>query len=262
MSALTGQRLLGMWLPKRTMRAPLAANAVIHKGANCGWKGGYLYKWGSVEGLTHPCVAILATRETVIDNTGGANGDLYADVDFGIEKLLYPFGNDTGSPITQAQIGGIAYGLDDQTVTASAAGNSPVGTPWIVSEGGGTDLRAGVYVEMPAGALAAFILAQAAAQAASAAITPGMQAIDATLVAGTVTIATGITVAANSEVIPLLIGAIAGSTNFASLRELKASRVNGAPGVGTVVIQAVGADGALDVDAAGAIRVVILTPQG
>lgn len=90
---------------------------------------------------------------------------------------------------------------------------------------------------------------------------PLMQAVNATLVAGTVTIAAGITVAANSEVIPLLIGPITGSTNFASLEELKASRVNGAPGVGTVVIEALNNSGALDVDAAGAIRVVILTPQ-
>lgn len=90
---------------------------------------------------------------------------------------------------------------------------------------------------------------------------PSMQAVDATLALGTITISTGITVASDSEVIPLQIGAITGSTNFGSLRELKASRVNGAPGVGTVVIQAVGNDGALDADAAGAIRVLILTPQ-
>lgn len=90
---------------------------------------------------------------------------------------------------------------------------------------------------------------------------PSMQATNATLASGTITISTGITVAANSEVAPLQIGAITGSTNFGSLRELKASRVNGAPGTGSVVIQAVGNDGALDVDAAGAIRVLIFTPQ-
>lgn len=90
---------------------------------------------------------------------------------------------------------------------------------------------------------------------------PAMQAANATLVAGTVTINTGITVAADSEVVPVLIGAITGSTNFGSLSELKSSRVNGAPGTGTVVIRALGSDGALDADAAGAIRVVILTPQ-
>jgi len=90
---------------------------------------------------------------------------------------------------------------------------------------------------------------------------PSLQAVNATLASGTITISTGITVAANSEVVPVLIGAITGSTNFASLSELKASRVNGAPGVGTVVIRALGNDGAIDADAAGAIRVLIFTPQ-
>lgn len=90
---------------------------------------------------------------------------------------------------------------------------------------------------------------------------PAMQAVDATLATGTITINSGIVVAADSEVIPVLIGALSGSTNFGSLGELKASRVVGGDGVGTVVIQAYGADGALDADAAGAIRVVILTPQ-
>lgn len=90
---------------------------------------------------------------------------------------------------------------------------------------------------------------------------PAMQAVDATLASGTISIGTGITVATTSEVIPLLIGAITGSTNFGSLGELKSSRVAGGPGTGTVVIQAYGANGALDGDAAGAIRVLILTPQ-
>jgi hypothetical protein len=90
---------------------------------------------------------------------------------------------------------------------------------------------------------------------------PAMQAVNATLVAGTVTINSSITVATDSEVVPVLIGALSGTTNFGQVGELKASRVNGAPGVGTVVIQAYGDDGALDVDAAGAIRVLIFTPQ-
>ena len=90
---------------------------------------------------------------------------------------------------------------------------------------------------------------------------PAMQAVNATLSSGTITINTGITVATDSEVIPIVIGNITGSTNFGCLRELKSSRVNGAPSTGTVVITAVGNDGLIDSDAAGAIRVVILTPQ-
>lgn len=112
-------------------------------------------------------------------------------------------------------------------------------------------------------ALADAATAQAAAEAAqeTADASVSMQAVDATLVAGTVTINSGIVVATNSEVDAWPTGAITGSTNFACVRELKASRVNGADGVGTVVIQALGNDGALDSDAAGAIRVRILTPQ-
>lgn len=96
---------------------------------------------------------------------------------------------------------------------------------------------------------------------ANAIAAPVMQTAAATLVSGTATINTGVAIAAASEVIPIQTVAITGSTNFGSLRELKASRVNGIAGVGTIVIEAVGNDGALDSDAAGAFRVVILTPQ-
>jgi hypothetical protein len=94
---------------------------------------------------------------------------------------------------------------------------------------------------------------------------PAFQAVAAgAMVSGTLTISTGIVIADNSEVIPVLRGAVTGSTNFGSLRELVSSRVAGAAGVGTVVIEAVGADGAKDADAAiasGLVHVIILTPQ-
>jgi hypothetical protein len=90
--------------------------------------------------------------------------------------------------------------------------------------------------------------------------TPKFQAVNATLASGTITINSAITVATASEVIAYPIGALSGTTNLACLGELKASRVNGGPGTGTVVIQAYGDDGAIDADAAGAIRVLILTP--
>jgi len=77
------------------------------------------------------------------------------------------------------------------------------------------------------------------------------QAISGTLVAGECVIATGITVTADSkaEVIPSAV--ITGSTNFACLAHLVASNTPGAPGVGAITIQALGANGAKDVDAAG-----------
>jgi hypothetical protein len=87
---------------------------------------------------------------------------------------------------------------------------------------------------------------------------PAMQSVDATLVNGTVTISSGIVVAATSEVIARPKGAITGSTNFGCVQELVASR--SVPG--TIVIQAVGNDGVIDADAAGVVRVTILTPAG
>jgi hypothetical protein len=257
MTAIATQRMTGLKHTLRTLTADVAADEIIRKGALCGFKDGYLYAWDAVEGLAHPCIAILGTGETEVDNTGGADGDLTADVEFLVEKTLYPFGNDETAPITQAHIGGTAYGLDNQTVTADPDGASPVGTPWLISTGGGTSLRAGVYVELSADALA-MLLGDTHALAAAA---PAYQAGTATLVLGTIDVATGITVAANSRVIPLLIGDLTGSTNFASLRELKSARVVGAPGVGTIRLQAVTDAGILDADAAGAIDFVILTPQ-
>ncbi len=87
-----------------------------------------------------------------------------------------------------------------------------------------------------------------------------VQAVDATLVSGTVTISTVVVVDADSEVVAFPKGVITGSTNFGCVRELIASRVTGIAGVANLVIEAVGADGAKDVDAAGAVRVLIFTP--
>lgn len=255
MTAISTQRMTGLGLPKRTLTAAVAADEVIRKGALCGFKDGYLYAWGSVEGLAHPCIAILSTLQTEVDNTGGSDGDVTADIDFLVEKILYPFANDTGTPIAQAHIGGTAYGLDDQTVTADGEGKSAVGTPWIISTGGGTSLRAGVYVELNPGSLGGEALALAAAA-------PAMQVLSATLASGTITISSGFSIAANSVVLANPVGAITGSTNYAQCRELVASRTTGADGVAEIVIEAITNAGVLDADAAGAIQVVILTPQG
>lgn len=167
-------------------------------------------------------------------------------------------GGNIRTPFAQS----ISLAEDDDYVLAISDGTdvTVVGFRTLAANGGGAGAIIGLLSALSTTDKASVVAAiNEAFDFAVAA--PAMQAVDATLVAGTVTIAAGITVAADSEVIPVLIGALTGSTNFGSLGELKASRVNGAPGVGTVVIQAYGADGALDSDAAGAIRVVILTPQ-
>lgn len=169
----------------------------------------------------------------------------------------------SGAERIECQAGPIVV-PQDGTIAADTAPGTPV--YWIVAQNkaaltsnSGANPYLGNLVRAPSTS-AVYVDVRLANSMAAPGV-PAMQAVNATLAAGTITIATGITVAASSEVVPVLIGALTGSTNFASLGELKASRVNGAPGVGTVVIQAYGADGALDVDAAGAIRVLIFTPK-
>ncbi len=87
------------------------------------------------------------------------------------------------------------------------------------------------------------------------------QVTTGTLVSGTATINSVIVVAANSEIVAYPDGAITGSTNFGCLQELRASRGVGGAGVGSIVIQAVGADGLIDSDAAGAFHALIMTPH-
>jgi hypothetical protein len=142
-------------------------------------------------------------------------------------------------------------------VTADGTGGSAVGTPWIISTGGGTSLRAGVYIELAPGSLAA-LAAEAYAFAAAA---PSMQTASATLVAGTATINTNVIITAESRVIANPTGVLTGTTNYAQCRELTASRVEGIAGVGSIVVEALTNTGVLDSDAAGAIHVIILTPQ-
>jgi hypothetical protein len=83
------------------------------------------------------------------------------------------------------------------------------------------------------------------------------QLASGTLVAGTATIATGITVTAATRAFPIPSATITGSANFGSLSHPIASNVAGAPGVGAITVRALGNDGALDADAAGAFHVLL-----
>lgn len=152
-----------------------------------------------------------------------------------------------------------------QAISAAARANNPIvlkldtGTIWTFASG--SSASASDWVIVPGAGTGRWIRNHVSLADLTTLKVPGMQAVNATLASGTVTINTGITVAAGSEVVPQFIGDITGTTNLAGLREVKASRVNGAPGVGTIVVTAVGDDGLIDSDAAGAIRVLIFAPQ-
>lgn len=85
-----------------------------------------------------------------------------------------------------------------------------------------------------------------------------LQVAGGTFVAGTATIAAGITVTANTDAFIVMSAVITGSANVGGVAHLKASNVVGGPGVGSVTLNILGADGALDADAAGAFRVLLV----
>ena len=56
-----------------------------------------------------------------VDNTLGAAGAASAQIEFGHDRELVPFVNDSGAPLAAADRGGPAYALDDQTVSATVS---------------------------------------------------------------------------------------------------------------------------------------------
>ena len=174
--------------------------------------------------------------------SGGAAGTMSA-ADFS-KLALYPAisGLTTGQVPRATGAGTVAFGALDLANASAVTGVLP-----------GANVAAAV-AGVSAGAVTA-------ADQTHINSTPTMQVTTGTLVNGTATINTVITVAANSEVIPYPDGAITGSTNFGSLQELRASRTAGAPSTGSITIQAIGSDGNIDADAAGAFHALIFTPH-
>lgn len=238
MANLTAEKLYTAYGPSEQFEAQMAS-ASFFRGAIVGLDPATGF-YNNMETGSPTLLAVGLLRHTY-DNTGGTERNV---ADPGVYELAGTFtvATDQGKRV---------YAIDNQTVsTSSNSGVRPyVGT--IVQVTSTTKAR----VKITPSAEAMAIFAGVGYGGAS-----GVQVVAGTLVAGTVTIAAGFTISAASEVVPIQTVAITGSTNFGSLRELKASRVTGAAGVATVVLEAVGADGAKDVDAAGAIRALILTP--
>jgi hypothetical protein len=233
---------------------PMAAVALNHGEISCMNAAGYLTPGAVATGLVAMGVAVRS-----VDNSAGDAGDKDCPVATSWDRagglVAYPITNSGTDACDQTSVGRDVFIASATTVrkTSNSGACSRAGKC--------VGFRNGkVLVVFDMDADAADIETLEARVDDIEAACPAMQAVNATLASGTVTINTGIVIASNSEVIATMIGAITGSTNLAGLRELKASRVNGAAGVGAVVIEAVGADGAKDTDAAGAIRVLILTP--
>lgn len=95
---------------------PVAAGVKIYQGALVVLVAG---GWASPGAAATGLIAVGRARCTV-DNTGGANGAKSVEVD----KGTFRWANDAANPIAQANVGGEAYVLDDNTVSLLGTGRS------------------------------------------------------------------------------------------------------------------------------------------
>ncbi len=132
MAALTENRVTQGPRAFKTIDGLVGADCHIFLNAVIVCVGGYWVPATEATGLEGRYA--LAMEE--VDNTGGAAGDFPIKVEFFKEKVLWPMHIDGSAPIVQATIGGDAYLLDDQTVSASSDsdGRSVFGTPWCFFE--------------------------------------------------------------------------------------------------------------------------------
>jgi hypothetical protein len=201
----------------------MGAAVIIYAGTKVGQKAdGYWYPVAAVTGFKHFCTAL----ETV-DNSAGSAGDKTIAVQFEQPKYLLRWLNDTGSPVTAAMIGGDAYGLDNQTATASSSGGtrSRLGTVWdVIGSSDPIGDRPGVWIEPDTPNTTAAAAALAALPATA------VQGGTATLVAGVATISTA-TITASSRIIVSMKDPGSGAiTGLGALKAPDADRTVGAPG--------------------------------
>ncbi len=100
----------------RVQAYKLLANAIIFKGALCAVDAaGFL-----VPAINTVNFVVVGVSEHFVDNTGGANGDLSANV----RKGVFSFDGEAADLPTQAQIGSGVYAASDREVelTAGAGG--------------------------------------------------------------------------------------------------------------------------------------------
>jgi hypothetical protein len=116
MAALVKDRMT----PERELRDigyPVADNAVIYAGAIVMLSAtGYARPAATGTGLT-----VAGVAQERVDNTNGGDGGKAVIVRQGCFKF------ENGDAIAQADVGKIAYAVDDQTIAKGASGKSPVG---------------------------------------------------------------------------------------------------------------------------------------
>jgi hypothetical protein len=104
-------------VPRVPMSWPVKGATTIYQGSLVVLNAGYAAPGATATGL----IAIGRAEETVVNP--GADGALQVRVKEGV----FPWVNASGDPLLAANLGGLAYITDDQTVNVTATGKSVAG---------------------------------------------------------------------------------------------------------------------------------------
>lgn len=126
MAALAAERNTPMMAD--VQRAPLAykqkASVTIYKGSLVALNGGY-----AAPGATAASrIAVGRAKKTTVTSTGDGSNPIGQDQPYiEIEEGTFKWANDGGDPVLAANVGGLCYITDDQTVSITATGKSVAG---------------------------------------------------------------------------------------------------------------------------------------
>lgn len=189
------------------------------------------------------CIGVAQHEQ---DNSAGSDGDLRIIVE---TKRTYALTNGAGGDaFSEASlIGAIAYASDDHTVADNSASGAYRAVGFFM--GMEDDGKVRVFIDPTTAALADNLAGNGVTR---------IQVAGGTFASGTATISTGITVTASTDAFVIMSAVVTGSTNVGCPAHLKASNVAGVPGTGEITLNILGNDGAVDADAAGAFRVLLV----
>lgn len=223
--------------PRFLGACPMAASTDIPLGAIVSVVSGTGYAINGATALTHLVQGIAKQGK----NNTGAAGAKTIEYEYGV----FPFTNSAGGDeITQADYGKPVFLVDNDTAakTSGSGTRSVLGICMGLLDGAPL-VMIGPHISA---ALRAFL-------ALGGGTLSNFQIATGTITNGVCTINTAIVVTASTYAIGVPLAAITGSTNVGPVAFIDASKVPGAPTVGTIVFNVLGNNGAVDADAAGSL---------
>jgi hypothetical protein len=115
----------------RRDKRPLKGGVKAIKGGLAVAKDGF-YK----PGVSGTGLRVVGRFTETVDNSGGSDGDLSAEIDFFHDRILTLADNDTGTAVAEADRETPCYVLDDATVTADSTSRSIAGLVYDVTDEG------------------------------------------------------------------------------------------------------------------------------